>query len=114
LGLAGAPLTRLQNPRGSGLLYSFDGKLDFLSEGDLIHVPKTEKHGFDSNVEITHVRKTIVAAFIESTGSSEFYTRELEQYAGRIVTKEDQFTIFEIVRVIIRDAYLDYCDADPW
>jgi hypothetical protein len=109
LGLTGTPLMRLRNPRGAGILYSFDRKLAFLSEGDLIHVPKTEERGVDRHVEVTHVSKTTVAAYIKEQGSGHFL-REMEEYAGRKVTKKDQVTIYEIFEVYTWGKYLTYAD----
>jgi hypothetical protein len=40
--------------------------------------------------------------------------RELEEYAGRKVAKEDQVTIFEIVPVFTGDKYLRYYDNEGW
>lgn len=82
LGLTGAPLHRLQNPRGATGLYSFDGTLDFLSEGDLIHIPGTTAQEMDKHLEVTHVYNTAVAAHTEGEGT-DFRLKELEEYAGR-------------------------------
>jgi|ERR1051326_6134535 hypothetical protein len=109
LGLTGTALQRVQHPNGLGILYSFDGKLDFLFEGDLIRVPPTEKDGMEEHVEITHVYKTTVAAEVKRRGS-DYYLREMEECAGRKVTEKDQVTIYEIIEVLKSDRYSMYID----
>ena len=109
LGLTGTPLQKLQRLHGEGLLYSFDGKLHFLSEGDLIHIPKTEKDGMDKYAEVTHVFETTTSTYIKED-ESDYYTREMEEYAGRKVKKTDWVTIYEIIEVYTWNKYLTYAD----
>ncbi len=107
LGLSGTSLQRIRNPHGTDVLYSSDGKLDVLSEGDLIHIPATEEHGMDGHLEVTHVSKSTVVAYAEG---SENRMKELEEYAGRKVKKKDEMTIYEIIQVFTSNKYLTYFD----
>ena len=109
--LPGTPLQRVQHLRGKGLLYSFDGKLDFLSEGDLIQIPKTKKWASDEHLEVTHVYETTVSGYTKERGS-DHEIGEMEEYAGRKIKKRDRVTIYEIIQVYPGHRYLTYIDHD--
>ena len=106
LGLTGTPLLRLQHRHGASDLYAFDGKLAFLSESDLIHIPKTDRES-DRHVEVTHVYITTVAAYTKGGVSD---VKELEEYAGRNVTSKDKVTVYEVIEVYRWTKYLTYAD----
>jgi hypothetical protein len=90
----------LEHIRGSSILYSFDGKLRELSEGNIIHIPTKEKHGSEKHVEVTHVYVTSVGALAKTPGS-EYHRLRLEHIAGREISDSDSVTVYEIQEVML-------------
>jgi hypothetical protein len=92
LGLGG------KSPRFAGTLYSFDGKLDSLHEGDLILLPKTQDRSEEYR-EITHVYTSTVGTEIEPHAPD--YQREvMKGFAGRDVNDDDRVRVYELTRVV--------------
>ncbi len=83
----------------SRTLYSFDGKLDFLREGDLIRIPKTGDGDSDEHLEVTHAYQTTVGAEVKSSGS-DHYKGTMKEFAGRDIRDTDKVTVYEVCRVM--------------
>lgn len=99
LGLGDEEKRSLERLRGATRLFSFDSKLEALTEGSLIRTPRKDPGGLEEYAEVTHVYDITVGAFILEQGS-EYYRTRLQSSAGRELADTDRMTVYEIYRVM--------------
>jgi hypothetical protein len=81
------------------VLYDLDGRLDFLSEADVIAIEGTEDKAGSSGdpilIQITHKRMITGKAFLERLMDDPTLKHRVEEQVGREVAEDDQLRIVE-------------------
>lgn len=87
---------------GAGTLYVFDNRMPGVSVGDIIASPPQDRQGFESHVEITHIRQFTVDEFLkEHETDAAFWQSRLKESAGRDIQGTDRFTVVEVFSVFL-------------
>lgn len=86
---------------GSHVWYGFDGRLDQLSDGDVIHIPAEGQSGSEKHIEVTHVSETTVAGLMNQHDNDAYYKGQLKAHAEREVKDHDQVRVCEIHAVML-------------
>jgi hypothetical protein len=92
----------LQYLSGSSTLYAFDGKMDAVAEGDMIHIPAKDQNSSEKHAEITNVRNMTMSAILKEHGTDNAYWRQqLKEHAGRDINDADHVRACEMYSVML-------------